>query len=455
MKSWTKNPLIRGLGALEATTLVVGGIIGTTIFLVTSDVANVVGSPMLVMVTWLVAGLLAGAAALCFAELSAAIPQAGGTYVFLRRAYGSELIAFSFAWMMCFTYATGAIAIVAIMASTYLMPVLQALGLIDGEYISAGAISLIAILTFLNARGVHQGGITQNVLTFTKIGLILALITGALILADLDLSSVFSAGESTDSLGSTLNKVSTAMILCLFSYSGAFFVTHVAEEVREPEKNIPRAILIGFTIVLILYLALNIVYLSVLSFEEVRASQRIASDMTAKLIGPAGALVVAFIICCSSIGVLNAQLLNYPRIPFALARDGLFFKNIAAVNEKTGVPTHALILTGGVASLYAVTGSYSQILGFVAFVMHFFICLAVLAVIVLRIREPDLPRPYKVWGYPFTPIAFLLISAVYLYNLAVSQPLNVLVGVGIVAAGLPFYWYWKRQPVDTGSEPGL
>ncbi len=440
-----QNKLVRGLGGLEATTLVVGGIIGTTIFLVTSDIANVVGSPLLVMVTWLVAGLLAGASALCFAELSAALPQTGGTYVFLKRAYGSELVAFSFAWMMCFTYATGAIAVVAIMASTYLMPILQALGLISGEYISTGAICLIAILTALNARGVHQGGITQNLITFTKIGLILALIAGALILAELNFSSVLSTGDSADSLGSTLKNISTAMILCLFSYSGAFFVTHVAEEVREPEKNIPRAILIGFTIVLILYLVLNIVYLSVLSFEEVRTSQRIAGDMTAKLIGPAGAIVVAFIICCSSIGVLNAQLLNYPRIPFALARDGLFFKNIAVVNEKTGVPTHALILIGGVASLYAVTGSYSQILGFVAFVAHIFICLAVVAVIVLRIREPDLPRPYKVWGYPFTPIAFLLISAVYLYNLLVSQPLNVLVGVVTVVAGLPFYRYWNRR----------
>ena len=239
--------------------------------------------------------------------------------------------------------------------------------------------------------------------------------------------------------------ISTAIILCLFSYSGAFFVTHVAEEVQEPEKNIPRAILIGFLIVLVLYLTLNIVYLSVLSFDEVRASERIASDMTAKLIGPSASVVVAFIICCSSIGVLNAQLLNYPRIPYALARDGLFFKKISVVNKKSGVPANALISTGVVASIYALTGSYTQILGFVAFVSHFFICLAVLAVIVLRIREPDLPRPYKVWGYPFTPISFLLISLVYLYNLIMSNPQNVLVGIVTVAAGIPFYWYWKRN----------
>ena len=439
------NKLKRGLGRLEATTLVVGGIIGTTIFLVTSDIANVVGSPALVLVTWLVAGLLAGSAALCFAELSAAIPKSGGTYVFLKRAYDSELIAFSFVWMMCFTYATGAIAVVAIMAATYLMPVLQAFGLISGEYIREAAISFIAVLTLLNARGVHQGGITQNIITFAKIGLIIALIAGALILADLDFKTVINSDYNVGGIGTTLQNISSGMILCLFSYSGAFFVTHVAEEVREPEKNIPRAILVGFTIVLVLYLTLNMIYLSVLSFEEVRTSERIAGDMTAKLIGPSGATIVAFIICCSSIGVLNAQLLNYPRIPFALARDGLFFKKIANIDEKSGVPRNALVMTGLVASLYALTGSYSQILGFVAFVSHFFISLAVLAVIVLRIKEPDLPRPYKVWGYPFTPIAFLLISLVYFYNLITTHPTNVLVGVSIVLAGIPFYWYWKKK----------
>ena len=436
--------LIRGLGRLEATTLVVGGIVGTTIFLVTSEVARTVGSPTLVLVTWLVAGLLAGAAALCFAELSAALPETGGTYVFLRRAYGSDLVSFSFAWMMCFAYGTGAIAVVAIMAATFLMPVLQAGGLVDGEPIAATAIVLIAILTYLNARGIRQGGLAQNVITAIKISLIAALIVVPLVVAGVDTNRL--AGEAgTSGLADDISNIGTAMILCLFSYSGAYFVTHVAEEVRNPERTIPAAIIVGFAIVLGLYLAINVAYLVVMPFDEVQASERIASDMMGKVLGPSGAVVTAFVIFCSAVGVLNAQLLNYPRIPFALARDGYFFRPVAVVSARSGAPATAIVMVGVLASLFALTGSYSRILTFVAFVSHFFICLAVLAVIVLRWREPGLERPYKVWGYPFTPVAFLLVSAVYLGNLVIRQPADVLVGVAIVVAGLPFYRHWRKD----------
>ena len=441
----TDRQLVRGLGRLEATTLVVGGIIGTTIFLVTSEVAATVGSPALVLVTWLASGLLAGAAALCFAELSAAMPATGGTYVFLQRAYRSDLVAFGFGWMMCFAYGTGAIAVVAIMAATFLMPVLQAAGLLDEDHVASTAVILILALTMLNAQGVRQGGLAQNVITFLKVALIVALVVVPLGFGRVDVESILD-GRAPAADGYAFQNVGTAMILTLFSYSGAYFVTHVAEEIREPQKNIPRAIIAGFLIVLGLYLALNVTYLAVLPFEDVVASERIASDMMARVLGPVGSVITAFVIFCSAIGVLNAQLLNYPRIPFALARDGLFFQRIAKVGEGSSAPAGAIVLVGVLASLFALTGSYSRILGFVAFVSHFFISLAVLAVIVLRIREPDLPRPYRAWGYPFTPAAFLVVSFVYLGNLVVTSPGNVLVGVAIVLAGLPFYAYWRRRP---------
>ena len=439
------NELVRGLGRLEATTLVVGGIVGTTVFLITSDVARIVESPILVLVTWLVAGLLAGTAALCFAELSAAMPKTGGTYVFLKRAFGSDLVSFGYAWMMCFAYGTGAIAVVSIMAATYLMEVVQSFGLPGSDYVKHSAIVLIAGLTLLNAQGVKQGGMAQNIITGTKVLLIVALIGVSLVFADLQMTGVFASAGGTGSPGNILQNVSTAMILCLFSYSGAYFVTHVAEEVRDPQRNIPRSIIYGFLTVLVLYLSINLAYLAVMSVDEIKASEHIASDMMAKVIGSTGAVATAFVIFCSSVGVLNAQLLNYPRIPFAAAKDGLFFRKIAEVDPRTNAPTASILLAGVVASIYAWSGSYSAILGYVAFVAHFFICLAVLAVIVLRIREPDLERPYKVWGYPFTPIAFLLVSVVYLYNLLTAQPQSVLVGIVIVLAGLPFYWYWRKH----------
>lgn len=439
-----RSTLLRGLGGLEATTLVVGGIIGTTIFLVTSDVARLVDSPLLVLVTWLVAGLLAGTAALCFAELSAAIPQTGGTYVFLKRAYRNELVSFSYAWMSCFAYCTGAIAVVAIMAGTFLLPVLQAMGFAGGDYAREIAVALIAVLTALNCSGVRQGGIAQNVLTMLKVALLVAVIVIPLLLSDWQLAEVFVIDDATRNYSAAVQNVGVALVLCLFSYSGAYFVTHVAEEVREPEKNIPRAILVGFSIVMLLYLAINMAYLVVLPFDEVQGSSHIASDVMARVLGPNGAVITAFAIFCSAIGVLNAQLLNYPRIVFAVARDGLFFRRFADVGAHSRAPVKAILLFGLLAAIYAASGSYVQILNVVAFVAHFFISLAVLAVIVLRIREPQLPRPYKVWGYPFTPVAFLVVSVIYLGNLLLTRTGSVLIGIAIVLAGIPFYWYWKK-----------
>ena len=442
--------LVRGLGRLEATTLVAGGIIGTSIFLITSEIAATVGSPLLVLVTWLVAGLLAGAAALCFAELSAALPKTGGTYVFLKRAYGSDLVSFGFAWMMCFAYGTGAIAVVAIMAATFLMPVLQAAGLIEKDAVAATAVVLIGVLTVLNCQGVRQGGLTQNAVTFMKIGLIAALMSVPVIYGDVQFGHLAEASGATGFAEDARN-VGTALIICLFSYNGAYFVTHVAEEIREPQKNIPRAIIGGFMIVLAVYLSINMIYVTVMPFDEIVASERIASDLMGRLLGTPGSIATSTVVFCSAIGVLNAQLLNYPRIPFALARDGLFFSRIAAVNDKSKAPAAAILLVGLLSSLFALTGSYALILSYVAFVIHFFICLAVLAVIVLRIREPDLPRPYKVWAYPFTPAAFLLVSAFYLGNLILTKPFQVLVGVGIVLSGLPFYVYWRKNPRNEGE----
>jgi APA family basic amino acid/polyamine antiporter len=200
----------------------------------------------------------------------------------------------------------------------------------------------------------------------------------------------------------------------------------------------------------VLYLLINVTYLTTMTFDDVRSSKHIASDVMANALGPPGAILTSFVIFISAVGVLNAQLLNYPRIPFALAQDGLFFHRIAHVSETRRTPSNAIMLIGIWASILVLAGSYTEILGFVAFVIHFFICLAVLAVIILRNREPELVRPYKVWGYPWTPVMFLIVSAGYLINLIATKPASVLIGVAIVLAGLPFYWYWKRQITQGG-----
>jgi APA family basic amino acid/polyamine antiporter len=355
--------------------------------------------------------------------------------------------------MMCFTYGPGATAVVAIMAATFLLPVLEALGFVTGGNVAATAIVLILFLTALNASGVRRGGLTQNVITFVKVFLIVAVIVLPLVAGSASLDRLLAVHVDDVGWLEATQNVGTAMILCLFSFSGAYFVTHVAEEVRQPETTIPRAIVIGFTIVLGLYLSINVAYLVTLPFDDVMQSSRIAADMMGTVFGERGALVTAFVIFCSAMGALNTQLLSYPRIPFALARDGYLVRQISTVNRWSRAPANAIVLVGLLASLYALTGSYSEILVFVSFVSHFFISLAVLAVIILRIREPNLPRPYRVWGYPFTPVAFLLVSAIYLGNLLVTRTFAVSAGIAMVLAGLPLYLYRRKALIR--SRQGL
>jgi APA family basic amino acid/polyamine antiporter len=444
----TVTTLDRGLGPVEATTLVVGGIIGASIFLVPADVAREVGSPGLLVVAWVLSGLLAVCGALCFAELSAAMPETGGTYVFLKRAFPGTPAAFLFGWMMCFTYATGAIAVVAAMASVYA-------GEVFGPFITPGswgqrvvAAGLIALLTTVNYLGVRTGGKTQDALTVIKVGMLLGLIVMGLALGNggLDQFTPFLPAErnTVQAIGS----LGPAMLLTLFAFSGAYFVTHVAGEVRDPARTIPRAILLAMAVVLVLYVAINLAYLRALSFDELQASERVAADAAQAILGPVGASITALAVLWSAIGTLNAQLLSYPRIFFALSRDGMFIPGLARIHPVYRTPGPAILLVGGLAVAYSLAGTYQQILNAVGFVIQLLLSLAVTAVIVLRVREPDLPRPYRVWGYPVTPILFLAISGWYLVNLLLTRTLPSLAGLAVVIAGLPFYYYLRRQSAD-------
>jgi APA family basic amino acid/polyamine antiporter len=437
--------LERGLGLVDATSIVLGGIIGASIFLVPAAVAHQVGAPGLALIAWLLSGFLAVFSAMCFAELGAAIPETGGTYAFLKRAFPETPVAFLFGWMMFFAYSTGAIAVVAIMAASYMGQLIEQFTDYGDGTSKAVAVGLIAALTTLNYLGVRIGGNTQAVITFLKVGAILAVIGAALLVFGGEgqpLTPLLPAGASPIGM---IEAVGAAMVLSMFSYSGAFFITHVAEEVRRPERNIPLAISISMATVIALYLLLNVAYMHVLPFDELRHSDRVASDMMAAIFGPAGANAMALVVTLSAIGVLNAQLLNYPRIAFALARDGLFFRRVAVIHGRHHTPAIAIILVGLVASVFALSGTYSELLGYVGFVVHFFICLAVVAVMILRRREPDLPRPFKVWGYPFTPLAFLAVSTWYLGNLLINRFDQTVIGILIVGVGLPFYYYWRNR----------
>jgi APA family basic amino acid/polyamine antiporter len=383
--------------------------------------------------------------ALSFAELAGAIPETGGTYQFLKRAYPGTPIAFLFGWMMFFAYAASATAVttsLAVESAGHFIKKVVPFTTVMSRTLTVG---LILVFTAVNVAGVRESGKTQNVLTLLKLGGIVAVIGACFLLGDGSAAHyrpVFPAGrgvaEATGSLG-------TAMILTVFSYSGWYFITHVAGEVREPEKNLPRAIFAGMGILIALYLAVNAAYLWVLPFDRLQQSTRVAADAMEAVFGPTGADVISAVAFLSAMGALNAQLLNYPRIPFSLAQDGVFFRWLAAVHPVRRTPANAILVFALIACTFAVSGNYQQNLTYVGFVGQLFMALTVFGVIVLRRREPRLPRPFKVPLYPVVPLLYVAILAWYLGNLLVNRLEASLVGIGIVLAGLPFWWHWTRR----------
>lgn len=443
--SGDSGQLRRGLGPLEAIALVVGGTIGASIFLVPSAVAREVGSPGLALAAWGLTGLLALCGALSFAELAGAIPETGGTYQFLKRAYPGTPISFLFGWMMFFAYAASATAVTTSLA-------VESAGHFIGKVVPfttvmsrSMTVALILLFTAINMFGVRESGKTQNILTLLKLGGILAIMAACFLLGEGSVSHYAPVFPADRSFAEATGSLGTAMILTVFSYSGWYFITHVAGEVREPEKNLPRAIFAGMGILILLYVGVNAAYLYVLPFDQLQHSTRVAADAMQAVFGPVGADVISAVAFLSAMGALNAQLLNYPRIPFSLAQDGVFFSWLAQVHPVRRTPANAILVFALIACAFGVSGTYQQNLTYVGFVGQVFMALTVFGLIVLRRREPDLPRPFKVPLYPLVPLTYVAILVWYLGNLLVNRLAASLVGIAIVLAGLPFWWYWTRR----------
>ena len=425
--------------------LVAGAVIGSGIYLSPSIVARQTGTPGLSMAVWLVCGLLALCGALCFAELGAAIPRTGGTYAFLQRAFRVHWLPFLFGWSMFAVVLTGVMAAVATAFATYAGFFLSPYIRYDVVTQRVVAVACIGFLTTMNVVGVQVGGRIQVILTLAKIAALGALIGIGLFAPGDRVGTLTPILPSAAPAQGTLAVFGTAMIVALFAYNGWWYSTFVAGEVRSPARSIPISILTGMGIVLVVYAAANVVYLSVLPFDVLQQAERPAADVLLALAGPRGAAFISAAVMVSAFGTLNAQLLSVPRIYFAMARDGLFFRWVERVHPRYRTPAAAIVAQGVWASVLALSGTYQEIITYTAFPNYFFLSLGVVALIVLRIREPELPRPFRVPLYPLTPLLFLLVFGWYLVNSLQNAFADTMVGILLTLSGLPLYFYWSRQ----------
>ena len=426
--------LPRKLGLVDATAIVIGDVVGTAIFLVPNSVAQNLPSAAMVLAVWVVTGALSFFGALAYAELGAMIPSTGGQYVFLRDSYG-PLWGFLCGWSFILAIYSGANATLAVGFATYLSFFVHLTPLL----FKLAAVGLVAVLTFVNYRGVELGAATQRFFTLLSVSGLVAIIGSAL------LSRQSTAIEWSLPASIPWSRFGVAMIACLWAYEGWSSVSFVAGEIKQPQRNVPLSLGLGVAVIVALYVLANVAYLKILPISTIASTERVAATMAERTIGPFGASLVALTVLLSTAGCTNAGAMTGPRIYFAQARDGLFFRKIGDVHPRFQTPSISILVQGIVTAVLAVSGSYEKLFSYVTFVAWVFYGLTVTGVLVLRRKYPDLPRPYKMWGYPVTPALFAAIAFGFVINTLVTTPGPSLKGIAIVASGVPVYYVWKRK----------
>ena len=432
--------LPRVLGLMDVMGILVGTVIGSGIFIVPAAIAGYVKSPVLLLAVWAVGGVLTFFGALAVSELGAAFPQAGGMYVYLREAYGKPL-AFLFGWTVFFVIDAGAIATLSMAFSSKYLP--QFTGPLSTFGTRAVALALIAALVGVNYAGTRWGARLQNVLMFIKFAAVLAVSVGILLLAKGN-AAAFTSPASPPVTAALVGGFGLALQRALWAYKGWEAVSFSAGEIKNPERNMPIGLFAGTLIIIALYLAANLAYLYVLPFDRLIASQRVASDAMSAAGFELGATVLGVVILFSITGAANGNLLTTPRVFFAMARDGVFFERFGRIHPRFLTPHVSIVATGAWAMVLSLTGTFEQLADYVIFGQWIFFGLTVAAVIVLRRTRPDLPRPYRTWGYPITPVLFVAAALFISVNALVNQFWNSMAGLGIIALGVPAYLFWTR-----------
>jgi len=457
----TERPhLVRGLGLWAASAVVIGDTIGTGVFLVSSDMARAVGSAKLTLLAWVLAGFVVLLGAFCYAELGAAFPKAGGPYVYLSRGLG-PLWGFLFGWMSSFLdrpvamagLGAGFIRFLGFLFPAVMTPLFTGhFGHEEFTFTAAQPLAALVVLALIgvNYFSVRMSGAIQVLLTSLKIGTIVLIVFGGLFLGH---RSGFVASAPAAALGmGTIGALLTAMVPAMWAYNGFNDLGDLGEEITRPEKNIPRAILMGLFIVGGLYLSVNFVYFHVLPFAAAAGSQHIASDAVQAFAGTRGAVWLTVAMAVSALGALHVVILTGARIPYAMARDRVFFQFAIRIHPSFHTPSGALVFLGSVATVLTLTGTFEELYSLFVFAVWIFFALTALALLRLRRSEPSLVRPYRAWGYPWTPLIFFIVAVALTVSLWMVRPVRSSLGLGVILLGIPFYYRWRKTLPDGGAE---
>ncbi len=464
----TGSQLIRGLKLFDATTIIMGSMIGSGIFIVSADMARALHSPGLLLTSWIIAAVMTILAALSYGEMAAAMPHAGGQYVFLREAFG-PLFGFLYGWTLFLVIQTGTIAAVVVAFSKFLglfAPWVSASRILVpfpfGYHLSSQhlmAIVVLAILTWVNCLGLREGATVQNIFTVAKVGGLLVLLAMGFLLPG---NPAAVESNFTQFFPSSMNFAMLAilggtLVGSLFASDAWNNITFAGSEVVNPRRNLPLSLFIGTAAVSVLYICTNVVYLKVLPLTAIASApeDRVGTLAAQGLMGPWGMTFINMAILISTFGCANGLILAGARVYYAMASHGLFFERVAKISPRLHTPVFSLIFQAIWASILVLSGTYSDLLDYVIFAALLFYVLTVVGLFVLRKKRPDLERPYKAFGYPVLPGLYILTASMVMLDLLWVKPRFTWPGLIIVLTGVPVYFFWnsrrKKQPQILGN----
>jgi APA family basic amino acid/polyamine antiporter len=431
------NTLRRSLGFTDLALVTAGTVIGSGIYLVPSVVLRQSGlDPRLAILIWVVGGVLSLLGALTYAELGAMQPDAGGLYVYIRDAFG-PLTAFLYGWTSFFVIASGSIAALAVAFGNYFSQIVQ----VGPTGIKLMAVTVIAVTAAINVGGTRKGSTVQNWTTAAKVITLLGLSVAMIVLGH---HGDPTSAASTSNPGDTTVRLGAAMIGVLWAYEGWQYATFSAGEAKDPQRTFPRAISVATFALIAIYVLANLGYFSALGAPAAGRSDHIAVDAVRVIAGSAAGAIVGALILVSIFSAANGLMLTAPRLYYAMARDGLFFKRLALVSPRFGTPAVAIAAIAVWSAMLALSGTFEQLLTYVVFTGWIFYGLGGLSVFVYRRTRPDTPRPFRVPGYPLTPALFVASAALLVFDTVRTQPLRAVIGLGVVLIGTPAFYCWRH-----------